>query len=58
MRARRGYRGTRVLIALQIASIRRMLGVNVGEGVATAALSQVTVDALAEQGSFVRSNVH
>lgn len=50
--------GRRVTIALQIASIRRMLGVDVGEGAPTSALGRSIVESLAELGRFVRPNVH
>ena len=50
--------GTRLNIALQVTSLRRMLGVDVGSGRATSSLGKVVYDALAEQGAFVRPNIH
>lgn len=50
--------GSHLNTALQIASIRRMLGVDVGCGQATSSLGKVFHDQLAEWGRFVRPNVH
>ncbi len=50
--------GDRLRTALQIASIRRMLGVDVGSGRATSSLGPAFYDHLAEQGRFVRPNIH
>lgn len=50
--------GSRLQTALQIASIRRFWGVDVGEGKATAALFKGITDQLAADGHVVRSNVH
>jgi len=50
--------GGRLRLALQIASIRRSWGVDVGEDKATAALFKGITDQLAAEGHFVRPNVH
>jgi len=50
--------GTRLNIALQVTSLRRMLGVDVGSDRATSSLGKAVYDALAERGAFVRPNIH
>lgn len=50
--------GQRLRIALQLTSIRRSWGVDVGEDKATSALFKGITDQLAEQGHIVRSNIH
>lgn len=50
--------GGKLRTALQLASIRRFWGVDVGEDKVTSALFRGITDELAEDGQFVRSNVH
>jgi hypothetical protein len=53
----RGF-GERLKNALQIASIRRVWGVDVGEGRATSAFFKGITDEWAKQGVFARPNIH
>ena len=50
--------GRRLGVALQIASIRRMLGVDLGSDRATSSVGKVVSDELAKQGVFIRPDVH
>ena len=50
--------GEKLVTALQLSSLRRLWGVDVGEGKPTSALGKSIVDSLAADGHFARANIH